>query len=91
VRVIEAKSFRNTVKRLHANQKQDLDEAIRSVIGNPASGDLKSGDLAGLRVFKFRMVDQLTLLAYRHDGKTETLALEALGPHENFYRNLKSH
>lgn len=91
MRVIEARSFRNTVKRLHANQKQALDEAVRTVMGNPALGDLKAGDLAGLRVYKFRMVDQLTLLAYRYDGKADTLALEALGPHENFYRNLKVH
>jgi mRNA-degrading endonuclease YafQ of YafQ-DinJ toxin-antitoxin module len=90
VRVIESRSFHTTVKRLHANQKQHLDNAVRAVMENPALGEMKAGDLAGLRVFKFRMVNHLTLLAYRYDGKTNALALEALGSHENFYRDLKA-
>jgi mRNA interferase RelE/StbE len=52
-------------------------------------GEQKMGDLAGVRVHKLRMVNQLALLAYMFDPDSETLALVALGSHENFYRDLK--
>ena len=52
-------------------------------------GNLKSGDLGGIRVYKFKMVNQLNLLAYTHEDDVSTLTLLALGSHENFYRDLK--
>ena len=50
---------------------------------------MKVGDLAGIRVYKFKMVDQLTLLAYTFEDETVTLTLLVLGSHQNFYRDLK--
>lgn len=55
---------------------------------NPEIGELKKGDLAGIRVYKFYMGKQLTLLAYQYSEKK--LALLSLSSHENFYRDLKS-
>lgn len=74
---------------MHANQKRELDEAVKAVAGNPMIGDRKSGDLSWLRVYKFRMVNQLTLLAYEHAAEADTLILHSVGSHENFYRDLK--
>jgi mRNA-degrading endonuclease YafQ of YafQ-DinJ toxin-antitoxin module len=82
-------AFGRVVKKLHANAKHDLDNAIKELIKNPAAGDMKKGDLAGIRVYKFQMAKQLTLLAYTYDEPNDCLTLLALGPHENFYRNLK--
>jgi mRNA-degrading endonuclease YafQ of YafQ-DinJ toxin-antitoxin module len=82
-------AFGRVVKKLHANAKQDLDEAVKELVKNPVAGDLKKGDLAGIRVYKFQMVKQLTLLAYTYDESIECLTLLAVGPHENFYRDLK--
>ena len=48
---------------------------------------IKKGDLAGVFVYKFKCIGQLTLLAYEYDTATRKLLL--LGSHENFYRNLK--
>ena len=88
MRIVVSPTFSRTVKRLHRNQKADLDKAVRAIVENPPIGDAKVGDLAGVRVFKFRMVNQLCLLAYvQPDG--DTLELLALGAHENFYRDLK--
>jgi hypothetical protein len=56
---------------------------------NPLLGELKKGDLNNVRVYKFKMVHQLTLLAYMHDESNENLTLLALGSHANFYRDLK--
>lgn len=47
-------------------------------------------DLAGIRVYKFKLNKQLTLLGYEYDGETVTLYLLKLGSHENFYRDLKN-
>ena len=90
MRIIEARNFRNARKRLHANQKQALDEAIRVILDHPTIGDAKTGDLADVRVYKFRMVNQLVLLAYIHNAAGDALSLVNLGTHENFYRDLKA-
>ena len=89
LRVVQAASFRKAVKRLHANQKRALDQAVQAVAKNPALGEEKAGDLAGVRIYKFHMVNQLVLLAYAVAPKEPELTLLALGTHENFYRNLK--
>lgn len=47
------------------------------------------GDLSGVLVYKFKMVKQLTLLAYSYHDQTIALTLLALGTHENFYRDPK--
>ena len=44
MRVLETPSFRKDIKRLHANQKQDLDGAVRVILADPMSGELKLGD-----------------------------------------------
>lgn len=87
--ILQTASFRKTVQKLHANQKKDLDLAIKSIAKAPDLGEAKVGDLAGVRVYKFKMVSQLTLLAYTFEGATITLTLLTLGSHENFYRDLK--
>lgn len=87
--VLQTPSFKKTVKKLHQNQKADLDNAVKALIENPLLGEQKKGDLSFLRVYKFKMVNQLTLLGYNHQDGTITLELIALGAHENFYRDIK--
>ena len=77
------------MKKLHQNQKKDLDKAVKELIDNPLLGEQKKGDLSFLRVHKFNMVKQLTLLGYSYEDGTVTLELIALGSHENFYRDIK--
>jgi hypothetical protein len=52
-------------------------------------GIQKSGDLSDVRVYKFNMVNQLTLIAYSFDDHALVLKLILFGTHENFYRDLK--
>lgn len=87
--ILQTSTFSKTVKKLHKNQKKDLDEAVKTIMDNPRVGDEKVGDLSGVSVYKFKMVKQLTLLAYKYEDQTITLTLLALGTHENFYRDLK--
>ena len=88
MRILVSPTFSRAVKRLHKKQKADLDDAVQAISGDPTLGEAKVGDLAGVRVFKFKMVKQLCLLAYTQLDE-ETLNLLALGVHENFYRDLK--
>ena len=58
-------------------------------MANPNIGEQKKGDLAFLRVHKFKMNKQLTLLGYSFDDGALVLELMALATHENFYRDIK--
>lgn len=80
-------SFKRAYKKLHSNQRGAVHDAIRAVVADPALGEEKKGDLAGVFVYKFDCVNQQYLLAYQWD-ETKRILL-ALGPHENFYRDLK--
>lgn len=81
--------FQKAVKKLHKNQKQDLDKAIKLIVAEPKLGEQKKGDLAFMRVYKFNMVKQLTLLGYSYEDGANVLELIALGSHENFCRDVK--
>lgn len=87
--VVQTRRFKQVVKRLHSNQKQDLDKAIRELMVEPFLGEQKQGDLAWLRVYKFKMVNQQTLLGYSYEADVLTLTLIDLGSHENFYRDIR--
>jgi mRNA-degrading endonuclease RelE of RelBE toxin-antitoxin system len=87
--ILHYSSFSRALKRLHKNAKKDLDEAVRAVVNDITIGELKTGDLGGVRVYKFHMVKQVALLAYEYDEVNDRLTLLAFGPHENFYRDLK--
>ncbi|MDP2828171.1 MAG: type II toxin-antitoxin system RelE/ParE family toxin [Sulfuricellaceae bacterium] len=77
-----------TVKKLHRQQKADLDGAVKIIADSPEIGEAKVGDLVGIRVYKFQMNNQLRLLAYRILDE-DAIKLLMLGPHENFYSDLK--
>jgi len=89
MQIQQSPRFARAVKKLHRNQKQDLDTAIKALLQQPEIGEMKKGDLAGVRVYKFNMQNQLTLLAYRVIDQVPCLLMLSLGSHENFYRDLK--
>ncbi|ABA87788.1 toxin, RelE family [Syntrophotalea carbinolica DSM 2380] len=88
--ILQTPTFKKAVKKLHQNQKKDLDKAVKELVDDPLLGEQKKGDLSFLRVYKFKMNKQLTLLGYSYEDGTVTLELMALGSHENFYRDVKS-
>ncbi len=85
-------SFARAAKKLHARDKKVVDQAVRDLADSPNLGEEKRGDLAGYFVYKFKLNNQETLLAYalRPDKfKPTSVILMAVGPHENFYTQLK--
>lgn len=87
--VQQTRRFARQYKKLHDNITADVDSVVDEVRQNPEIGERKKGDLAALRVFKFRSGGQLYLLGYTLDEGVRLIYLEAAGPHENFYRDLK--
>ncbi|CAN2187456.1 Type II bacterial toxin-antitoxin system, ParE-like toxin [Candidatus Nanopelagicaceae bacterium] len=88
MKLTQAPSFIRTVKKLHPNQKKALDKAVRALADRPSLGEAKVGDLAGIYIYKFKNENLEWLLAYRIQSKSH-LTLLVVGPHENFYRDLK--
>lgn len=87
VQVLQSAAFARAYKKLHRQQRADADEAVAAIVANPAVGEPKKGDLAGVFVYKYKSQQQLMLLAYEYDPGTRMLLL--LGSHENFYQKLK--
>lgn len=85
----QTRRFARAYKKLHDNAAADVDAATEVVAADPTVGERKKGDLADLFVYKFRCQNQLYLLGYTVDDGVRLVYLEAVGPHENFYRDLK--
>ena len=84
----QTRRFARAYKKLHDNVAADVDAATDVVASNPDIGERKKGDLADLLVYKFRSQSQPYLLGYTVDVDVRLVYLEAVGPHENFYRDL---
>ncbi len=89
MKIFQSSSFVKKVKKLNSHQKADLDSAVREIIAYHQTGTEKKGDLRGIFVHKFKVQGVLYLLSYRFAG--EDLELIIMGPHENYYRDLKSY
>lgn len=87
--VLQTRRFSRQYKKLQDNVASDVDAAVETVAEQPTLGERKKGDLANLLVYKFRSQGQLYLLGYTVDNGVKLVYLEAIGSHENFYRDLK--
>ena len=88
MRILVTPTFDRAAKKLYRPQKAELDEAVKTVAGDAKIGEEKVGDLAGIRIYKFRMSNQLWLLSYRILDE-DSIKLLTVGPHGNFDRDLK--
>jgi mRNA interferase RelE/StbE len=87
--IIQTRRFARQYKKLNESTAKDLDNAVLQVSEKHSLGEKKKGDLANLRVYKFKSKNQLYLLGYSLDDGLRLLYLEAVGAHENFYRDIK--
>ena len=88
MKIYQSKSFEKKVKKFNEKEKHELDNEIKQIIQNPSIGSEKKGDLRSIFIHKFNLQSQLYLLAYRFVNE-ENLELIMIGPHENYYRDLK--
>lgn len=89
MRIVQSRSFEQRVKKFNHAQKTALDEQIKLIIENPTIGTEKKGDLKEVYVHKFKIKTTQYLLAYRFNK--ERLELVMIGPHQNYYRDLKKY
>jgi hypothetical protein len=91
--------FSRFVKKAHKPLQLAIEDTVEEICEDPEIGELKVGDLAGIRVYKFKFNRQEYLVAYRPpkpEGLEQSLKVELLiidfyqvGSHENFYDDLK--
>jgi mRNA-degrading endonuclease RelE of RelBE toxin-antitoxin system len=91
IEVYQSRRFEKKFAALTEQEQKDVDEQIELILDDPELGERKKGDLSFLRIYKFRMNNQLYLLGYSWiEGKLE-LYLLSIGSHENFYDEQKRH
>ena len=89
MRVLQTKHFERRVKKLSPGHKAVLDAQVRRIVADPSLGEQKKGDLQVVFVHKFHLDKTLYLLAYRYTE--DLLELVMLGPHQNYYKQLKNY
>ena len=89
MRILQSRSFENKVKKFTKQEKKVLDSQVLKIVKNTSVGEEKKGDLRGVFVHKFKIKSTQYLLSYRFVG--DDLELIMIGPHENYYRDLKSY
>jgi mRNA-degrading endonuclease RelE of RelBE toxin-antitoxin system len=89
MKIYQSRIFENKIKKFSKKEKELLDSEIKKIAENPLIGEEKKGDLRGVYVYKFKIKSLLYLLSYRMIKSD--LELIMIGPHENYYRYLKSY
>ena len=89
MKILQSRQFERKVKKFTKQEKKSLDKQILKIADNLAIGSEKKGDLRGVYVHKFKIKHTQYLLSYRF--AEENLELIMIGPHENYYRDLKSY
>ncbi len=87
--IVQSRIFENKVKKFSVTQKAQLDHAIKDILNSPSIGERKRGDLGSVYIYKFRIVNKIYVLAYAISD--EKLELLMIGPHENYYKDLKNY
>ena len=90
MKIYQSRSFEKKIRRFSKKDKSVLDGEVKKIVNNPSIGEEKKGDLKGVFVHKFKLSTTQQLLAYRFVD-AETLELIKIGPHGNYYRDLKSY
>lgn len=89
MKIYQSRSFEKKIKKILRPEKDSLDREIRRISGDPGIGEEKKGDLRGVFVHQFKLQTTQYLLACRRVGAD--LELVMIGPHENYYRELKQY
>lgn len=83
MKIKQTLSFQKSIKKLHLNQKKDLDKAVKEIVKNPSIGQEKKADLSQVRVIKFKMEKFLILFAYIWKIDEDEIVLLKLGAINN--------
>lgn len=85
----QSRVFEKAFGRLSESLKDLVDLEIEKIVMCPEIGQQKKGDLSHLWVHKFKLENRETLLGYSWQANQLVIYLLNMGPHENFYRDVK--
>lgn len=88
--------FAQYVKKATKPLRLAIEDEVEMICETPEIGELKAGDLADVRVYKFRFNQQEYLIAYRSPTRNTPVEFMIIdfyqtGMHENFYDKLKQY
>jgi mRNA-degrading endonuclease RelE of RelBE toxin-antitoxin system len=89
MKILQSRQFERKIKKFTKQEKKSLDKQILKIADNSVIASEKKGDLRGVYIHKFKIKHTQYLLSYRF--AEENLELIMIGPHENYYRDLKSY
>jgi mRNA-degrading endonuclease RelE of RelBE toxin-antitoxin system len=89
MRIFQSRSFEKEVKKMSKSEKDALDREVKRIAEDASLGEKKKGDLKDVLIHKFKFKTTQYLLAYRK--VSGDLELVRIGPHENYYRDLKQY
>ncbi len=81
--------FRKFVKKQSRPFQLTIEDEVDKIAQKPDLGIAKKSDLSSFRIHKFRYHKQTYLISYRIQASE--IVFFTVGPHENFYRNLKKY
>ncbi len=90
IEIYQSNLFEKQLKKLSEKDLTLVEDEIDKVIENPEIGERKKGDLSYLWIHKFKMNGHLVLLGYSWQETKFELYLLSVGPHENFYDEMKN-
>ena len=96
MQTIFKKPFAQYVKKSIKFLQLAISDAVDDICMQPDIGELKIGDLAGIRVYKFKFNVQQYLIAYKYSkdakfNEIEFINFYKVNTHENFYTDLKKY
>ncbi len=66
MKIIASNHFLKFKKKSSGKLQLEIDDHVKKIIENPEMGELKKGDLKGIRIHKFTYGSQLLLMSYEH-------------------------
>ena len=89
IEVYMSRRFEKALNKLTNKHLKIVEDEIDQIIANPKIGRQKKGDIAYLRVHKFKIKSQQVLLGYSWFEDNLEIYLLHFGSHENFYQKMK--
>ncbi len=81
--------FNKQFRKFPEREQKNIRKEIGKIVQNPLIGEPKKGILKGIRVYKWKILNQLYLLGYEFVKKEKTIHLYAIAIHEGFYKILE--
>ncbi|MFM8446601.1 MAG: type II toxin-antitoxin system RelE/ParE family toxin [Candidatus Nanopelagicaceae bacterium] len=78
---------KRVLKKLPQNRRELVLQALLEVERNPYLGEPKLGNLTGVQTYRFKVFQEIWLIAYTFID-VEALLILKIGPRENFYKDI---